>query len=138
GQGKDGQGKDGQGNQAGQGQGGQGNQAGNQTGGGGNQYGGGNNVGGVRTGPYGGAYNGGPLGRGVDYGRYNPEGIYNLPDARPVDPSQAVRDAARTLAELRQAYKDDPTVTGQIADLETEIRKMTFGATASEELQQRL
>lgn len=114
-----GQGKGGQqpGQQPGQGQGG-----GNQNGG--NQFGGG--------GPYGGGYIGG------QYGRWNPQGYYDLPDGRRVEPSQVVRDYARDLNDLRQRFKDDPEMSKQIADVERALTQANVGDTSGPELQERL
>jgi hypothetical protein len=146
-QAKQGQGQQGgqqgqQGQQGGQGanQQGGGNQQGANQGGanGGNQFGGGDRFGGPNDGRFGGP--GGPYGPYVRdaFGRYYPEGQYAIPDGRPVDPSQAVRDAARQLAEMRQFFRDDPEVRQQIQDLEAEIRKLTFGDTATALLAERL
>jgi hypothetical protein len=109
-----GQGKDGQ--QPGQGQGG-----GNQNGG--NQFGGG---------PRGGAYIGG------QFGRWNPQGYYDMPDGRRVDPSQVVRDYARDLNDLRQRFKDDPEMAKQISDVEKALTQANVGDTSGPTLQDRL
>ncbi|HEV8412282.1 MAG TPA: hypothetical protein VGQ49_01715 [Bryobacteraceae bacterium] len=115
-----GQGKGGQqpGQQPGQGQTGGGNQNG------GNQFGGG--------GPNGGAYFGG------QFGRWNPQGYYDLPDGRRVEPSQVVRDYARDLNDLRQRFKDDPEMSKQIADVERALTQANVGDTSGPELQERL
>jgi hypothetical protein len=114
-----GQGKGGQqpGQQPGQGQGG-----GNQVGG--NQFGGG--------GPNGGAYIGG------QFGRWNPQGYYDLPDGRRVEPSQVVRDYARDLNDLRQRFKDDPEMSKQISDVEKALTQANVGDTSGPVLQERL
>jgi hypothetical protein len=118
-----GQGKGGQqpGQQPGQGQGG-----GNQNGG--NQFGGG--------GPNAGAYLGGNY--GGQFGRWNPQGWYDLPDGRRVDPSQIVRDYARDLNDLRQRFKDDPEMARQISDVERALTQATVGDTSGPVLQERL
>jgi hypothetical protein len=135
GDGKQGDGKQG-GQQPGQGQGkggqqpgqqpGQGQAGGNQGGGnqnGGNQFGGG---------PRGGAYIGG------QFGRWNPQGYYDMPDGRRVDPSQVVRDYARDLNDLRQRFKDDPEMSKQIADVERALTQANVGDTSGPTLQDRL
>jgi hypothetical protein len=114
-----GQGKDGQ--QPGQGQG-QG--AGNQ---GGNQYGGGNQFGGNPGGYIGG-----------QFGRWNPQGWYEMPDGRRVEPSQIVRDMARDMNDLRQRFKDDPEMARQISDVEKALTQANVGDTAGPTLQDRL
>jgi hypothetical protein len=48
------------------------------------------------------------------------------------------RDATRELNELRQMFKDNPDVSREIVDLENEIQKLSFGATAGPELQNRI
>ena len=48
------------------------------------------------------------------------------------------RDFARELNEMRQQFKDDPDVSRQIADLQSEITKLNFGDPSGPELQQRL
>jgi hypothetical protein len=111
-----GQGKDGQ--QPGQGQG----QAGGNQNGGGNQFGGGNR----------GGYIGG------QFGRWNPQGWYDLPDGRRVDPSQITRDFGRELNDMRQRFKDDPEMSRQIADVEKALTQATVGDTSGPVLQERL
>jgi hypothetical protein len=111
-----GQGKDGQ--QPGQGQG----QAGGNQNGGGNQFGGGNR----------GGYIGG------QFGRWNPQGWYDLPDGRRVDPSQITRDFGRELNDMRQRFKDDPDMARQIADVEKALTQATVGDTSGPVLQERL
>jgi hypothetical protein len=119
-----GQGKDGQ--QQGQnGQQGGGQQGGNQNGGGGNQFGGGNRA-------YAGGYVGG------QWGRWNPQGYYDLPDGRRVEPGQIVRDYARDLNDMRQRFKDDPEMARQIADVERALTTANVGSTSGPELQERL
>src|SRR6185503_14388251 len=116
-----GQGKDGQ--QPGQGQAG-GNQAGgNQNGG--NQFGGGGNR-------YAGGYVGG------QWGRWNPQGYYDLPDGRRVDPSQIVRDFGRELNDMRQRFRDDPDMTRQIGEVERALSQAIVGDTSGPVLQERL
>jgi hypothetical protein len=119
-------------------QNGQGNQnaQGNQGGGPGGNFG-------ARLG---GAYNGnyGRFGRrqGYDprlgYGRFNPQGVYDVPDENNVPPGQVGREVERQLEELRQMYKDDKDVSRQIQDLQSEVQRMQFGATASPELAARI
>jgi hypothetical protein len=119
----------GKGQQQGQGQGGQqpgqqqgqGQAGGNQNGG--NQFGGGNR---------GGAYIGG------QFGRWNPQGYYDMPDGRRVDPSQVVRDYARDLNDLRQRFKDDPEMSKQISDVEKALTQANVGDTSGPTLQDRL
>ncbi len=113
-----GQGQNGQqpGQQPGQGQGG-GNQAG------GNQFGGGNPGGGFI---------------GGQFGRWNPQGWYDLPDGRRVEPGQIVRDYARDLNDLRQRFKDDPEMARQIGDVERALTQATVGDTSGPVLQERL
>ena len=118
GQGKDGQGKDGQ-----QGGGQQGGQPGGQQGGG-NQFGGGNRA------------NGGYI--GGQFGRWNPQGYYDLPDGRRAEPGQIVRDFARDLNDLRQRFKDDPEMARQISDVERALTQASVGDTSGPVLQERL
>jgi hypothetical protein len=113
-----------------QGQQGNGQQAGNSPQGGGSQRGGG-----YTGGPHGARYAPGPRYGG---GRYFQEGLYDLPDVQPLDPQRMARDATRELNELRQMFKDNPDVSREIVDLENEIQKLTFGATAGPELQNRI
>jgi hypothetical protein len=123
-----GQGKGGQqpGQQPGQGQG-QGQPGGNQNGG--NQYGGGNQFGG---GNRAGGYIGG------QFGRWNPQGWYDLPDGRRVEPTQIVRDFARDLNDMRQRFKDDPEMAKQISDVERALTQANVGDTAGPVLQERI
>jgi len=118
-----GQGQGGQqpGQQPGQGQAGGNQGGGNQNGG--NQFGGG---------PRGGAYIGG------QFGRWNPQGYYDMPDGRRVDPSQVVRDYARDLNDLRQRFKDDPEMSKQISDVEKALTQANVGDTSGPTLQDRL
>jgi hypothetical protein len=115
----------GKGQQPGKGQG-QGQQPGQQPGQGnqgGNQYGGGNQFGG---------YIGG------QFGRWNPQGWYDMPDGRRVEPSQIVRDMARDMNDLRQRFKDDPEMARQISDVEKALTQANVGDTAGPTLQDRL
>jgi len=118
-----GQGKGGQqpGQQPGQGQPG-GNQVGNQYGAGGNQFGG------NRAGGY----------IGGQFGRWNPQGWYDMPDGRRVEPSQVVRDYARELNDMRQRFKDDPEMARQISDVEKALTQANMGDTAGPLLQERI
>jgi len=137
GQGKDGQGKDGQqqgkgqgqgqgkdGQQQGQGGGQQGGQPGGQQQGGGNQFGGGNRA------------NGGYI--GGQFGRWNPQGYYDMPDGRRVEPGQVIRDMARDMNDLRQRFKDDPEMSKQISDIERALTSASVGDTSGPVLQERL
>lgn len=111
-----GQGKDGQQPGQGQGQGG-----GNQNGG--NQFGGGGNRGGFV---------------GGQWGRWNPQGFYDLPDGRRVEPGQVTRDFARELNDMRQRFRDDPDMSRQIADVEKALTQASVGDTSGPVLQERL
>jgi hypothetical protein len=113
----------GKGQQPGQGQG-QGQTGGNQ---GGNQFGGGNYAGGTPGGYIGG-----------QFGRWNPQGWYDMPDGRRVEPSQVVRDMARDMNDLRQRFKDDPEMARQISDVEKALTQANVGDTAGPTLQDRL
>ncbi|HTB10261.1 MAG TPA: hypothetical protein VK752_01750 [Bryobacteraceae bacterium] len=141
------------GQQDGQQQGGRqagGQQAGSQQGGGqqsgGNQQGGGQQAGGRQPGQQtGGGYGspgygqrGGNRQYGAGFGRFGPEGMYDAPLDRPVDPNEAVRLAARDLNEMRQLFKDNPDVQKQIGEVEHDLQKLTVGDIATAELQQRL
>ena len=117
-----GQGKEGQ--QPGQGQGGGNQNGGNQNGG---QYGG-NQFGGNRAGGY----------IGGQFGRWNPQGYYDLPDGRRAEPGQIVRDFARDLNDLRQRFKDDPEMAKQISDIERALTSASVGDTSGPVLQERL
>ena len=119
-----GQGKGGQ--QPGQ-QPGQGQAGGNQNGGG-NQFGGGNRYAGGNVGGY----------LGGQWGRWNPQGWYDLPDGRRVEPSQVVRDYARELNDMRQRFKDDPDMARQISDVEKALTQANVGDTSGPLLQERL
>ena len=125
--GKQGQGQNGQ-QQGGQQQGGQ--QGGQQQGGqqGGNQVGGGNQFGGGNRGGY----------IGGQFGRWNPQGWYDLPDGRRVEPGQVVRDFGRELNDMRQRFKDDPEMSKQIAEVERALTQSTVGDTSGPVLQERL
>jgi hypothetical protein len=116
-----GQGKDGQQPGQGQGQGG-----GNQNGG--NQYGGNQFGGGARNGGY----------IGGQFGRWNPQGWYDMPDGRRAEPGQIVRDFARDLNDLRQRFKDDPEMAKQISDVERALTQASVGDTSGPVLQERL
>ena len=116
----------GKGQQQGQGQGQGGQQPGQQPGqgqAGGNQFGGGNR---------GGGYIGG------QFGRWNPQGWYDLPDGRRVDPSQVVRDFGRDLNDMRQRFKDDPEMARQISEVERALTQANVGDTSGPVLQERL
>jgi hypothetical protein len=139
--------------QAGQQQGGQ-QQGGQQKGGqqqggkeGGGQQAGGNQPGGQQPGgrqqQTGGSYGGygSPRGGrqyGGPYGRFGPEGMYDTPLDRPVDPNETARLAARDLNDMRQLFKDNPDIQKEITDVEHELQKLTIGDIATPELQQRL
>jgi hypothetical protein len=132
------------GQQSGQQQGGQ--QGGGQQAGG-NQPGSGQQPGGRQPGQQtGGAYGspgygprGGPNRQyGAGFGRFGPEGMYDTPLDRPVDPNEMARNAARDLNDMRQLFKDNPDVQKQITDVEHELQKLTIGEIATPELQQRL
>lgn len=83
---------------------------------------------------YGGAYRGPRNG----YGRYTPEGVYDVPNLQPMDPGRAIQEATRVLNEMRQQYKDNPDIAREITDLEREISRLTVGDIASQELQNRI
>jgi len=130
--------------QGGQQQGGQ--QPGGQQSGG--QQAGGNQPGGQQAGgrqqQTGGGYGNpgyGPRGSrqyGGPYGRFGPEGMYDTPLDRPVDPNEAARLAARDLNDMRQLFKDNPDIQKEIGEVEHELQKLTIGDIATPELQQRL
>jgi hypothetical protein len=127
------------GQQSGQGQG-SGKQGGGQQPGDGQQAGGrqpGQQQGGGYGTPGNGA-RGGYRQYGGPYGRFGPEGMYDTPLDRPVDPNETARTAARDLNEMRQLFKDNPDVQKQITDVEHELQKLTIGDIATPELQQRL
>ena len=113
-QGKDGQGKDG--NQPGQ-------QGGNQAGG--NQPGQVSSARG-RNGAYGG------------FGRFQPEGFYDVPDVQGTDPGSVARDAQLQLNDLKDQFKDNPDAQHEINDLNGQIQRMQMGSTASPELDARI
>jgi hypothetical protein len=140
----------GQKDQNGQQQGGQ-QQGGQQSGGqqGGGQQQGGNQPGGQQAGgrqqQTGGGYANPGYGAragnrqyGGPYGRFGPEGMYDAPLDRPVDPNETARLAARDLNEMRQLFKDNPDIQKEITDVEHELQKLTIGDIATPELQQRL
>jgi hypothetical protein len=84
---------------------------------------------------------GGPTrqyGSGLRYGRFMPEGVYDAPLDRPIDPNEAIHNAARDLNEMRQLFKDNPDIQKEITDLEHEVQKLTVGEIATAELQRRL
>ena len=118
----------GKGQQPGQGQGQGGQQPGGNQNGGGNQFGGGNR----NPGQYAGGYIGG------QWGRWNPQGWYDLPDGRRVEPGQILRDMGRDLNDMRQRFKDDPEVARQISDVERALTEVNVGNTSGPELQERL
>jgi hypothetical protein len=133
------------GQQAGQQQGGQqsgGQQAGgNQPGGqqaGGQQPGGRQQQNGGGYGSPGGYGQRGGRQYGGPYGRFGPEGMYDAPLDRPVDPNEAARLAARDLNDMRQLFKDNPDIQKEITEVEHELQKLTVGDIATPELQQRL
>jgi len=64
--------------------------------------------------------------------------MYNLPDARQVDPQRMLNDASRGLTEMRNQFKNDPDLTRQITDVEREISRLQVGDISSQELQNRL
>lgn len=131
------------GQQAGGQQGGGRQQGGQQQGGQGGGQRGGDQLGGGRQygafGNPGGTYGGNrQYGQGMRFGRYMPEGVYDTPLDRPVDPNEAVRNAARDLNDMRQLFKDNPDVQKEITDVEREIQKLTIGEIATSELQERI
>ena len=124
--------------QGGQQQGGQqqgGQQAGGQPGGGqpgGNQYGG-------QYGGYGQlGVNRQFAGPATQYGRFAPEGMYNLPDGRQWDAGSAIRDYTSELNDMREQFKDNPDISKQIADVERDLSRLQVGDISSAELQNRL
>lgn len=134
--------RDHNGQQNGQAQNGQ-QQGGQQKGGqqGGGQQPGGNQPGGQQAGGGYGNPGYGPRGGrqyGGSYGRFGPEGMYDTPLDRTVDPNEAARLAARDLNDMRQLFKDNPDIQKEITDVEHELQKLTIGDIASPELQQRL
>lgn len=124
--------------QRGQQQGGQ--QAGGQQGGGqqlgGQQAGGRQQAGQQSGGGYGGSTR--QYGAGMRYGRFMPDGVYDTPLDRSVDPNEAARNAARDLNDMRQLFKDNPDIQKEITEVEHELQKLTIGEIATPELQQRL
>ena len=109
------------GNQQGQGQQ-SGQQGGNQAGG--NQVG--QNSARGRNGAYGG------------FGRFQPEGFYDVPDMQGADPSSFARDAQLQLNDLKDQFRDNPDALREITDLNGQIQRMQMGATASPELDARI
>ncbi len=129
-----------QGNQQGQqGQGGQ--QSGGQQGGGqqGGQTGGqmgGNGTAGGRGSMLGGANRaGGSFGA---FGRYQPEGVYDTNNIQYADPGTIARDAQLQLNELREQFKDNPDLAGEINDISRDLSRLSVGQTASNELDARI
>ena len=107
----------------------------------GNQPGGGGQSGGDRYGQpgygqrqYGNDF-GGP---GTQWGRFVPEGIYNLPQDRQIDPQRMLNDATRGLIDMRNQFKDNPDMQRQITDVERDISRLQVGDISSQELQNRL
>ena len=131
------------GQQNGQQQGGQqsgGQQQGGQQGG---QQAGGPQGGYQTGGQYGGNY--GQLGvnrqfngPSTQYGRFAPEGMYNLPDGRQWDAGTAIRDYTRELNDMREQFKDNPDISKQIGDVERDLSRLQVGDIGSSELQNRL
>ena len=126
---------------SGQGQGGQqgGNQQGGQQGGnqqGNGQQGGGNQQGGRAQFNGGGRY--GPGGFGGAFGRYQPEGVFELPNTQYADPGAIMRDAQIQLNDLREQFKDDQDISREIADVNRDLTRLTTGQTASPELDSRI
>jgi hypothetical protein len=129
--------QNGQNGQGGNQQGGN-QQGGNQQGGqqagsqqGGNQQGGGNQAG---------QFNRGGRSRGFNgsYGRFGPEGVFDVPDVQYADPGAIMRDAQIQLNDLREQFRDNPDISGQIADLNRDLTRMGVGQTASPELDSRI
>ena len=121
-------GQNGQGDQQGGNQQG-GNQAGgNQAGGqqGGNQGGGRLSTRGRNSGGFGG------------YGRFQQEGIFEVPDIQYADPGAIVRDAQIQLNDLREQFRDNPDLGREIQDLSRELSRLQVGQTASPELDARI
>jgi hypothetical protein len=75
---------------------------------------------------------------GGQWGRWNPQGWYDLPDGRRVEPGQILRDYARDLNDMRQRFKDDPEMARQISDVEKALTGLNVGNTSGPELQERL
>jgi hypothetical protein len=149
-----GQQKGGQGQQAGNGQQGQQGGGGQQpgggqqgasqqgnnarAGGGGNNFNGGANYAGPNGGyfgPNGGAY---PVNPALGANRNYPQGVYDTPENRGVDPALTQRELQSTLQDLRQTFKDDPNTLRSIGDLERGLEQVRFGDTASPELADRI
>jgi len=140
------QGKQGQGGQGGQGGGqqpGQGQGQGNQPGGQQARAGGGGANGGAYNG---GAYNGGaffPNGGGIvnpslGANRNYPQGAYDTPENRAINPALIGREVQGTLRDLQQSLRDDPDAERALADIQKELEQLRFGETASPELAERL
>jgi len=147
GQGKQGGGQQGGGQQGGGQQAGGGNQpGGNQggqqarAGGGGNNYGGAYNGGNI--GPNGGFYgpNGGgyPVNPSLGANRNYPQGVYDAPENRDVNPALIGREVDRILQDLRTTFRDDAEAERALADLEKQLEQVRFGETASPELAERI
>jgi hypothetical protein len=113
------------------GQGGQ--QGGNQQGG--NQAGGNQNGGGTQAG---GRNSGGNRGRFGGFGRFQQEGIFDVPDIQYADPGAIVRDAQMQLNDLREQYRDNPDLGREIQDLSRDLSRLQVGQTASPELDARI
>ena len=113
------------------GQGGQ--QGGNQQGG--NQAGGNQNGGGTQAG---GRNSGGNRGRFGGFGRFQQEGIFDVPDVQYADPGAIVRDAQMQLNDLREQYRDNPDLGREIQDLSRDLSRLQVGQTASPELDARI
>jgi hypothetical protein len=141
-----GQGKQGGGQQGGGQQPGQGNQPGGQQGGQQARAGGGGNNGGAynggNTGPNGGFYgpNGGayPTDPRLGANRNYPQGAYDAPENRSINPALVGREVEGTLRDLQQTFRDDPDAERAIGDLEKQLEQIRFGETASPELAERI
>src|SRR5208283_3250390 len=72
------------------------------------------------------------------FGRFQPEGLYDVPDVQYLDPGSVGRDAQLQLNDLRDQFKDNPDALRELNDLNHDIQKMQTGQTASPELDQRI
>jgi hypothetical protein len=72
------------------------------------------------------------------FGRFQPEGFYDVPDVQYMDPGSVGRDAQLQLNDLRDQFKDNPDALRELNDLNHDIQKMQTGQTASPELDQRI
>ena len=72
------------------------------------------------------------------FGRFQPEGFYDVPDVQNMDPGSLGRDAQVQLNDLRDQFKDNPDALRELNDLNRDIQKMQTGQTASPELDQRI